>query len=286
MQAYTWMVLKIVLAIAGFVLFLALIQLFVSIHPPRYYDDNKPSDYGLEYENVSFTTADKIKIKGWLIMAENARGTVIVGHGYPFSKGNILPVAKFLYPEYNLLFYDHRYLGESSGKITTIGIKEVEDVKAAVRFVRSRLGEDEKIALYGFSLSAAAMLMAKQDVNAIVADSSYADLEMMLEHVYAGFGIFKLPFVKLTKLLARLFLGVDINNASPVNAVKDYDAPILVIHGKLDSQIPVENAYKLKASNPAIELWVVDNADHGQAYALAKQKYEARIKSFLKMHIN
>jgi len=95
--------------IIGFILLYSLLQFFMSIHPPRYYDKTTPEDYNLEYENFSVLTSDKIEIKGWLIKSDKANGTVIVGHGYPFDKGNILPLAKFLYPDYNLIFYDHRY---------------------------------------------------------------------------------------------------------------------------------------------------------------------------------
>jgi len=278
-------VLIVIIVSIGFVLFLSMLQFFISTHPPRFYDSNTPKDYGLTYEDVSFTTSDKINIKGWLITSKTANATVIVGHGYPFDKGNILPVAEFLYPNYNLLLYDHRYFGESSGSMTTVGFREVEDVKAAISFVRNKFGENESIALYGFSLSASAMLMAKPRVNAIVADSPYADLGKMISHVYRIFGPFKFPFVLTTKVLANIFLKLDPKEVSPALAIKNTNTPILVIHGEKDTQIPVENAYALKESNPNIELWIVKGADHGEAYALYNKKYEKRVKDFLKKHM-
>ncbi|MBU2633992.1 MAG: alpha/beta hydrolase [Nanoarchaeota archaeon] len=277
-------VIIIIGVIIGVIILFSLLQFFISIHPPRYYDPSTPKDYGLKYENVSFVTSDKIKIKAWLISSEKANGTIIIGHGYPFNKGNILPVVKFLHPDYNLLFYDHRYFGESEGKITTVGLKEVEDVKVAVNFVRERFGK-KPIALYGFSLSASAMLMAKQQVNAIVADSPYADLGKMINHIYSIFGPLKFPFVITTNLLAKIFFGMWPKEVSPALAIKNYDVPILLIQGEKDSQIPVENAYALKESNPNIELWIVKGADHGWAYALYKNEYEKRVKDFLKKYM-
>ncbi len=276
--------LKVILILVGFILIISLLQFFLSIHPPRYNDPDTPDNYGLRYENVSFTTSDKITIKAWLISSEKANGTVIIGHGYPFNKGNVLSVAKFLYPEYNLLFYDHRYFGESSGSITTVGKKEREDVKAAVNFVHKRFKE-KPVFLYGFSLSASAMLMAKTNVNAIIADSAYADLENMIKHIYKIFGPLKFPFVKTTDILAMIFFKVHPKKVSPALAIRDSDIPILVIHGEKDSQIPVENAYMLKESNPNIELWIVKDSDHGEAHALAKDEYEKRIKGFLKRNM-
>jgi len=280
----SWMILKIIVFIIGFIIIISIVQFLTSIHPPRYYSTNTPSSYGLEYENISFTTSDNINIRAWLISSEKALGTIIIGHGYPFDKGNILPVVKFLYPDYNLLLYDHRYFGESSGSISTVGLKEVEDVKAAIDFVHKRF-PNKSIALYGFSLSASSMLMAKTKVNAIVSDSAYANLENIIKRVYKMFWFLKAPFVQTTNLLSVIFFKTHPKNVSPALVIKDTKIPILVIHGEKDTQIPVENAYLLKESNPNIEFWIVKGADHGQAYALYKSEYEERIKDFLKKHM-
>jgi len=285
MATSIWIILRIILFIIGFILFLSSFQFFLSIHPPKHSDKDIPSNYGLKYDNISFMTSDGIKIKAWLITSKKASGTVIIGHGYPFNKGNILHVAKFLYPDYNLVFYDHRYFGESSGFITTVGFKEVKDIEATIKFVKERFGKKEPIALYGFSLSASAMIMSKADVNAIIADSSYADLSRMIEHTYSIFGFLKYPFVKTTELYSIIFLNIHPKEVSPALAIKDTNVPLFVIHGEKDSQIPVENAYALKESNPNIELWIANGSDHGQAYALYKDEYTSRIKSFLEKHM-
>ena len=268
-----------------FIFIFSLLQFLISIHPPKFYDYKTPKDFNIEYEDISFITSDNVKIKGWLIKSDKADGTVIIGHGYPFDKGNILPVAKFLYPDYNLLFYDHRYFGESEGRITTVGLKEVEDVKSAIKFVKEKFGKDEPIALYGFSLSASAMLMTNQKVNAIIADSAYSNLEDMVEQIYSIFGPFKFPFVKITEMLSKIFFGKYLYEVSPESVIRNSTIPILVIHGEKDSQISVENAYALKKSNPNIELWIVKGADHGYSYAINPNEYKNRIKLFLKNHM-
>jgi len=284
MNATLLLIFKTALFLVGFIIIISLLQFFINIHPPRFYDKDIPSNYGLDYEKISFKTSDDIQIKGWFITSKESNGTVIVGHGYPFDKGNILPVVKFLYPEYNVLLYDHRYFGESSGWITTAGMNEVKDVEAAVAFVKEKY-EDKPIALYGFSLSAASMLMVDVEVNAIVSDSSYADLENMVRHIYKIFGPLKYPFVKMTNIYARIFFGVHPREISPALAIKNKNIPILVIHGEKDSQIPVENVHLLKESNPSIELWIVESANHGQAYALYKEEYKKRVKDFLRKNM-
>ena len=278
-------ILKVVLITIGFIIFFSLLQFVVSIHPPKYTYPNTPDQYGLIHESISFTTNDGIEIKGWLIPAENANGTVIIGHGYPFNKGNILPVTKFLHPEYNLLYYDHRYFGESSGWITTVGVKEVEDVKAAVEFTKKRF-PDKPIALYGFSLSASAMLMSNTNVNAIIADSPYANLELMVGQVFKYLGPLKWPLVKTTNLWASMLLGINPKKVSPAEAVKGSTIPIFLVHGEKDTQIPVENSYLIQESNPKIKLWIVEGSDHGQAFNLVEKEYQKKMKSFLEENMN
>jgi uncharacterized protein len=283
---YQLIILKILIFIVGFIFIASLLQFLVSIHPPRYFSHNTPKDYNLKYEDVSFVTSDKINIKAWLLKSNKSNATVIIGHGYPFDKGNILPVVKFLYPEYNLLLYDHRYFGQSSGSITTVGAREIRDIEATVKFIREKFGKDEPIALYGFSLSASAMLMSKQDVKVIIVDSPYASLQNMLERTYAIFGPLKYPFVEMTKLFSLILLKINPDKISPVDSVKNIDIPILLIHGKKDSQISIKNANELKQANSDIELWIVDKADHGQAYSMKKTEYEKRIKDFLRKYTN
>jgi len=278
------LIVKIILITIGLIISVSILEFLISVHPPKILSSNTPKDYGIDYENVSFTTSDEILIKGWLLTSKKANGTVIVGHGYPFDKGNIFSLAKFLYPEYNLLLYDHRYFGESSGTFSTAGLKEVEDVKAAFKFVREKFG-DEPIAFYGISLSASTMLMAKQDVNAIVVDSPYASLKLAIEHIYSIFGPLKFPFVFTTDLVAKVFFKTSLDQISPALAVKDYDVPIFIIHGSEDKQILVENSHIIKEKNPDIELWIVDGAGHSLSYSVAKDEYEKRVRSFLRRHM-
>ncbi|MFH1064408.1 MAG: alpha/beta fold hydrolase [Candidatus Woesearchaeota archaeon] len=280
-----WNIIKGIIIIVAFILLLSAFIFFINVRPFRNYDPDTPDRYGINYEEVTFNTSDKITIHAWLMKPEKSDGTVIIGHGYPFNKGNILSVAKFLYPDYTLLFYDHRYFGQSSGSATSVGAKEAKDVEAAVTFIRKKYGKAEPIALYGFSLSASAALMAKTEVNAIIADSSYADLESMVKQMYWIFGPLKYPFVKVTSLLSKIFFGVYPKEVSPAESVKDIKAPILLIHGEKDMQIPVKHAYSIKESNPDIELWVVAGARHGQAHATVQEEYEKRVKDFLKKNM-
>jgi pimeloyl-ACP methyl ester carboxylesterase len=98
----------------------------------------------------------------------------------------------------------------------------------------------------------------------------------------------KWPLVALTKLYARLLLGVDIGTAAPAQVVRELAMPLLLIHGEKDSQIPAEHGQQIyeQADHARTELWLVPNADHGQAHAIEGERYEIRVSTFLERHLS
>lgn len=55
---------------------------------------------------------------------------------------------------------------------------------------------------------------------------------------------------------------------------------MLLIHGQIDSNIPVRHSRRIKQLNPAIELWEVPGADHCGAISTAPQELESRLVSW------
>jgi len=245
----------------------------------------------LEYEDVTFKTSDNIQIKAWFIPNEKSDKTIVICHGYPFDKANVLGFAEFLHPHFNLLFFDFRYFGESEGKYTTIGYKEQKDLIAAMKYLETRNDINKnKIGALGFSLGAATILMAadKTNIKAIVADSSYASLDNMLKDSYRIFpGFTKWPFVQLTKLFSRLTIKLDISKVSPMESIKALKTPILIIHGDRDSQINVKNAHQVyeNSNKDSTELWIMPKTDHGEGHLLYTREYEQRIIDFFNKHL-
>jgi dipeptidyl aminopeptidase/acylaminoacyl peptidase len=288
----------------GFIVFLPLLNFLLGVHPPRFQTDDNPKRYGLDYEPVSFPTADGLTLRGWFIpaatalrerlqqgeMAWNTCATILVGHGYPFDKANILRHALFLHPRFHLLVFDFRYFGESDGAYTTAGLLETRDVQAAVEYVKSRSDVNpERIGALGFSMSASAFILTRHpDVKAIVADSPYATLEGLIARQFFFLpGFTKWPLVALTKLYAGLLLGVRVGDAAPADVVQDLNAPLLLIHGDADSQIPIEHSRTIyaKADHGKTQLWIVPGADHGFAHGLEGYRYEVRVRQFFEQNL-
>jgi pimeloyl-ACP methyl ester carboxylesterase len=288
----SWKTLWILL---GVITLLPLLNLILGIFPPTLKTLDDPAHYGLPYENVSFTTSDGLTLGGWFIPAAaggstGKKATILVGHGYPFDKANILRHGRFLHSKFHLLFFDFRYFGDSDGAYTTAGLLETRDVEAAVTYLKQREDVDPlRIGALGFSMSAAAFILARHpDIRAIVADSSYASLEDLLGRQFFFLpGPTKWPLVALTKLYVRLLLGVDMETAAPAQVVRKLAVPLLLIHGDRDSQIPVYHTREIASNaDPSLtELWIVPGADHGLAHVREEGRYEARVLQFFHLHL-
>jgi len=277
---------KILIFIALFLVLFSLFTFFMSIHPPKIITNIEPSDLGLEYEGITFKSADGIKLSGWLIPNNKTKKTVIVMHGYPADKANLLGIAEFLTKDFNVFLFDFRSFGKSEGSYTTAGYLEKNDIIGAINYLEKEKNLT-KIGLYGFSMGGAVALMSSnENVKAIVTDSAYARLSNMVNHMYGPFFILKHPLSYLTKLYGLMFLGLNVDDINPVDDIKNLRIPILLIHGDNDSQIPVDEAYSLHDANKKSEIWIVKGAEHGMAHYNNRKEYENKVVGFFDDNLN
>jgi pimeloyl-ACP methyl ester carboxylesterase len=204
------LLLNILAALVVFLIAFSLWGFYWAIRPLRITSSITPTTFGVAYENISFRTKDHVLLKGWYIPSPNPRAkTIILLHGYPADKGNILPSRMFLHSDYNLLLFDFRYFGDSEGNYSTAGKNEVLDLLAAIDYLKYR-GID-KVYVWGFSLGGAVALMAAEKTSAIqsvIAESSYARLDWMA-YEYYPFPLLRYPLGELTRFWAWLFLNIN-----------------------------------------------------------------------------
>src|SRR3989344_4582516 len=192
--------LKVLIFIALWLIIFSLLIFYMSIHPQKIITNLAPSDFGLNYEEVLFNSADGIKLSGWFIPHNKTKSTVIVMHGYPADKANLLGVTEFLAKDFNVLLFDFRSFGKSEGKYTTAGYLERNDLLGAIQYLEEEKNLT-KIGLYGFSLGGAVALMTNhKNIKAVATDSAYARLQDVVLHMYGPFSILKYPLALLTKL--------------------------------------------------------------------------------------
>ena len=279
-------ILRVVLIVFSVLIIISLWGFYSSIRPPKIISSLTPRDLKMNYEDVSFKTADGLTLRGWYIpAAKTSQKTLILLHGYPADKGNILPALAFLHEDFNLLLFDFRYLGKSEGSYSTAGAKEVEDLLAAIQFLKT--GGVKEVGVWGFSMGGAVALMAIEkapEIRAVISESSYASLAEM------AFELLRLPLLNypiayLVGLWAKLFLGIDVREASPADRIRNTTIPILLIHSSADAVIPFSHARILQqalSKNPRAEFWFNEDFAHGQLAV----DYRARIRDFFLKHLS
>lgn len=256
--------------ISIFVLFLILFSLwgfYSALRPNKIHSVITPADLLIPYEKVSFRTQDNILLKGWFIRnADPKAKTIILLHGYPADKGNILSAMAFLYHDYNILLFDFRSLGESDGYFTTVGVNEVLDLQAAITYLQIQ-GINE-VGVWGFSLGGAVALMATPTtpaIKAIVAQSPYARLDWMVEEYY-HMPILKYPLTWLTRLWGIIFLQADFKSISPAQSSTNITVPVLIIHSLNDQFVTNKHLllFEKKLSNHSNVSFAIFEGQHGE----------------------
>lgn len=250
-------------------------------HPRRFYGAYSPSDFGLKEEAIKLTTSDGIQLDAWFVPHKTSRKAVIVCHGYPMDKSDVLGLTAFLGREFNLLYFDFRATGRSGGFFSTGGAREVRDIDAALDFLAARdLGPT---GAFGFSMGGSAVMLSKNPaIKARALDAPFADLTAQLKDIFTFAGVLRPPLLLMMKGWSRLLMGVSISAVSPVGNTAAFAVPMLLIHGDADTVVRPENSLAIKAANPAAELWLIKGAGHGENYATALSKYEARLLDFFR----
>lgn len=289
------------IGVAFFVLVLLMIGLSFYVgwaltHPKNMSVTTTPSSFGiLNYEDISFTSAqDKLILKGWFLPSSGSTRTIIFAHGYKqnriYERGRRwkLNLAKKLVENgFNVLLFDFRNCGQSQGELTSIGQFEKRDILGAIDYIKSRDDEGKHVALLGFSMGAATCALAtaeRPDVEAVVMDSSFADLRRYLEKNLSVWShLPEFPFSWLILNLAPKLLDINPSSVSPISVVPKIKTPIFFIHGEKDTKIPsVETLQLFHASdNPEDKIWVVPKAGHVEAFETYPDKYTDYLLKFL-----
>jgi len=247
-----------------------------------------PSDLGLRFTDVSFPSTDGLTLRGWWLEGNQGSPAIIMVHGVDANRADpsvkMLDIAAQLVSYgYNVLMFDLRGHGESDGAQISAGYFEKKDVQGAVKYVRQK--GTSKIGVLSYSMGAASSLMAAaetQDILAIVADSSYADLEEIIEYQFSVRSDLPEFFIPLILFMDRTLYGIDFRAVKPVEAIKKLSCPVFIIVGGRDDTVSIDQAQReFEAShNPQSQIWIVPEAEHTRSYVARPQEYMEKVESF------
>ena len=184
------------------------------------------------------------------------------------------------------LVVDQRCSGKSGGRVITFGIKEHRDCLSWVDFMVRRFGPNVKIILTGISMGGATVLTSSgcdlpENVIGILADCSYSSPKEIICKVIRDMGLPPKIFYPFTKLSARIFGGFDLEETSPLEAVKRCRVPVIFFHGESDDFVPCRMSREVyDACASGKKLVTIPGAGHGLSYAVDPDTYLNSLREF------
>ena len=191
------------------------------------------------------------------------RGTLVYLHGIAdnrASAGGIID--RFTRREFDVIAYDSRAHGESSGAACTYGFYEKQDLRRVVDTI-----ESGPVVLMGTSLGAAVALQEAADddrVSAVVAAETFSDLRTVASE--------RAPFFFTPNAIRRAFQLAEaegrftVDAVSPEDAARKIEAPVLIIHGSIDRDTPPDHSRRVfEALHGPKQLILVPDAGHNQS---------------------
>lgn len=245
------------------------------------------------WSEVTVKARDGAILSAWLFTPPHPNGAgVIALHGVADTRLGMLAHAEYLLRNgFTVLVPDCRGHGRSGGAILSYGVLEATDV----HLWAARLLQDPSLRrLYGIGQSMGAAILLESlrtepRFRAVVADSSFATFEEIAYERLEQIGHLPKPVfwpvVRLGFLYGDVRYGVDLRQASPVEAVRHTHVPILLIHGGADTNIPPHHSQELQAANPvAARLWIVPGAEHTQSISADPQRYARTVVDWFHSH--
>jgi len=215
-----------------------------------------PADAGLHgVKEMEIKAVDGTKLVAWHAPAETGKPTLLYFHGNGANAANrAFKIATIRQSGFGVLYLNNRGYGGSGGRPTERN--NVADAIAAYDCLRELGGPPGMIVAYGESLGSgqAVRLAAARPVEAIVLEAPLTSTVDVAHSTY-----FWLPL--------GLLLTDTYHNERNIRSVT---APVLVLHGKRDTVIPVDmglRVYRAANEPKQIELFPdghhVDLFDHG-----------------------
>ncbi|WP_226669961.1 alpha/beta hydrolase [Metabacillus litoralis] len=239
-------------------------------------------------EEVYIRSYHGYKLHGMLFPVENSKKVIIIAHGIKWSLfGSFKYVEMFQKRGFHVLLCDHRFHGLSGGSYTSFGYYEKDDLKAWIDYATTRFGKKAYIGLLGESLGAASALeVSKRDhrVRFCIADCAFSDFRSLLKlRLKLDLKIRFYPLIDAISYLVKLRHGWSFPEISPIKGLEKIKTPILFIHGKRDSFIPLQMTIEMfKRKKGKKTLYIVPEAGHAEAYNTDPKGYERKVIEFIK----
>lgn len=198
-----------------------------------------PADYGIPdgaVEEHWIETPDGEQLHAWYCRAERPVASGVFCHG---NTGNLTTSADviphLLEAGFNVLFFDYRGFGRSTGHASFRGV--VADGVTAARFHDTIRPKELPSVLYGYSLGGAiaAQVLRRHPFDALILQSTFTNLPQLTRFLF--------PRIPL-----HLLAGRDVFDT--LRVMRELRVPLLVLHGTHDEVCPCWMAHRLHDAAP------------------------------------
>lgn len=288
-------------------------NLFAEKNKRKYYDGGEEEQL-IIYSKENIDSDKKIPLQAVLIKRPDAKGTVLICHGFSADKYTISFIHT-IFKDFNTLAFDFRGHGQCDKyqSSCTLGRNEVFDVIAAAKYIKSRPDlKDKPLFVYGFSMGAVASIIAQsQDDNlfdAMVLDCPFDSTDNLLnrglEKIKLNMFGYELPipgksFLRsyayntylqnFVKTMLKVFsdlnsqdIPLEVEPVYPNEAIKYITVPCFIICCYNDEKVPVDAVRDIyEGAGGYKRLWLTHGRHHFDSIFFKLPEYFYRVRRFL-----
>ena len=243
---------------------------------------------GFESKDYYIQSFDGLKLHAKYFEYEPGAVTEIMFHGYRGSAERDLSggIQRCFALGRNVLLVDQRTSCGSEGNVISFGINEHRDCLAWVDFAVNQFGPDVKLVLTGISMGASTVLMAAgkplpENVVGVLADCGFSSPKKIIKKCAKDIKIpadLIYPFIKLG---AKLYGHFDLEEYTPLEAMKTCKLPVIFFHGEDDTFVPCDMSRECyDACTSPKQIVTVPKAGHGLVYLVDNAGYFNAVSDF------
>jgi len=265
-----WIVSIVIGIYVVFAAFLFIFQSHYVYYPERVLSAD-PSSIRLQFESVSFKTADGVRLFGWFIPSQSARGVLLFFHG---NAGNIShrleSIQIFHQLGLDVFIFDYRGYGQSEGKPTEQGT--YKDAEAAWRYlIEERQVSPNEVIVFGRSLggAVASWLVQSHTPGVLILESTFTSLPDIAATLY--------PYLPV-----RPLLRFEYDTAAYLSKI---DCPVLIVHSRDDEIMPFSHGRRLFEMAKEPKKFLEITGTHNDGFITSGKRYEDGLNAFISEYI-
>lgn len=241
----------------------------------------------LPKEEIHIRSHDDYDLHGFYLPAEGESNRyVVITHGITDNCYGSIRYANFYHQlGFHAIAYDMRNHGLNLKTYTSMGLRECQDLRAVIAYVRERFGEDVSVGVHGESLGSATSILCLNDnlkLAFCVADCGFSDLIQLMKHLVKNEYHVPTFFVSVGNFFVKLFYGYAFSEIRPIDNLKENHTPILFMHGSEDTYVPTymsQDMYEVNAGDK--EICFFEGAKHAKSIEVDPARYFEVLRKFL-----